>query len=91
VNTVAKRTANPNKEPRLAFQWKNIDWKKAERFVNKIQARIAKATTNGNTKLAKELQRMLRHSLPAKLMAVKKVTSKSSNFLLTLELFGTPC
>ena len=29
---------------RLERQWKAIDWKKAEAEVNRIQARIAKAT-----------------------------------------------
>ena len=28
----------------LEFQWKSIDWNKAEIYVNRLQVRIAKAT-----------------------------------------------
>jgi RNA-directed DNA polymerase len=55
--------------------WETIDWTAVERFVNKIQTRIAKATIADNKKLVKELQRMLTHSYYAKLWAVKKVTT----------------
>jgi RNA-directed DNA polymerase len=43
-------------------------------FIKKTQTRIAKATAKGNKKLVKELQRMLRHSYYAKVLAVRKVT-----------------
>jgi len=74
VNTVAKQTANSN-ETHLALKWKEIDWKTAEAFVSKIQTRIAKASVRGNARLVRELQRMLKHSFYAKLLAVKKVIS----------------
>jgi RNA-directed DNA polymerase len=57
-----------------SLQWEIIDWTKVEAFINKAQARIAKATVNGNKKLVRELQRMLTHSYYAKLWAIRKVT-----------------
>ena len=74
------RTANldgTEKENRssASLKWEMIDWLKVEAFINKAQARIAKATVNGNTKLVRELQRMLAHSYYAKLWAIRKVTS----------------
>jgi len=74
------RTANldesgkENQKP-ASLQWEAIDWFKVEQFINKAQARIAKAMANGNKKLVRELQRMLTHSYYAKLWAIRKVTS----------------
>jgi len=59
---------------KAALIWEAVDWVKVEEFVNKIQARIAKAQVEGNRKLVRELQRMLTHSYYAKLWAVKRVT-----------------
>jgi RNA-directed DNA polymerase len=74
------RTANldeTRKENRnsASLQWEIIDWSKVEMFINKAQARIAKAMVKGNRKLVRELQRMLAHSYYAKLWAIRKVTS----------------
>jgi len=73
------RTANLNETRKgnripASQKWEMIDWLKVEAFINKAQARIAKATVNGNKKLVRELQRMLTHSYYAKLWAVRKVT-----------------
>ncbi len=38
----------------LGFQWKSIDWKKAEAEVNRLQARIAKATQEKNWNTVKK-------------------------------------
>jgi RNA-directed DNA polymerase len=59
----------------LAFQWKNVDWKKAEAEVNRLQARIAKATQEKKWNTVKRLQYLLTHSYYAKLLAVRKVTT----------------
>jgi RNA-directed DNA polymerase len=78
--TSGSRTANldvTGKENRnsASLQWEIIDWSKVEMFINKAQARIAKAMVKGNKKLVRELQRMLTHSYYAKLWAIRKVTS----------------
>ncbi len=60
---------------RLEKQWKNIDWRKAEYEVNRLQIRIAKAVQSKNSNSVKRLQYMLTHSFYAKLIAVKRVTT----------------
>ncbi len=55
--------------------WKQIDWKKAEETVNRIQIRIVKAVKSGKSGLVKRLQYLLAHSFYAKALAVKRVTS----------------
>lgn len=54
-------------------QWENIDWKKVEKHVNRLQVRIAKAVKNSIWHLVKRLQYLLTHSFYAKLLAVRKV------------------
>src|SRR3989337_4015489 len=54
-------------------QWNNIDWKKVEKHVNRLQARIAKAVKDGIWNLVKRLQHLLTHSFYAKLLAIRKV------------------
>jgi RNA-directed DNA polymerase len=56
-------------------QWNSMNWKAVYKRINKIQARITKATQRGNRNLAKKLQYLLTSSFDAKLLAVRKVTS----------------
>lgn len=58
----------------LAFQWKSINWKKAEIEVNRLQARIVKAVQQNKWNDVKRLQYLLTHSFYAKALAVKRVT-----------------
>ena len=60
---------------RLENQWKSIDWKKAETEVNRLQARIAKATQEKKWNTVKRLQYLLTHSYYAKVLAVRRVTT----------------
>ena len=46
----------------LEFQWKSIDWNKAEIYVNRLQVRIAKATQDKKWNTVKRLQYLLTHS-----------------------------
>lgn len=57
--------------------WSNIDWKKAEEAVKKLQARIVKAQKEDKHGKVKALQWTLTHSFYAKALAVKRVTSNS--------------
>ncbi len=58
----------------LRIQWDNIDWKKVERHVNRLQVRITKAVKECKWYLVKRLQYLLTHSHYAKLLAVRKPT-----------------
>lgn len=59
--------------PRL--NWKNIDWKQAKIYVNRLQVRIVKAVQKGKWRLVKRIQKLLTNSFYAKALAVKKVVS----------------
>ena len=55
--------------------WDTIDWLQAERVVNKLQFRIAKAIKDEKRHLARRLQHLLKNSFSAKLLAIRRVTS----------------
>jgi RNA-directed DNA polymerase len=51
-----------------------LNWKKIERRVFKLQTRIYRAQRRGESKTGRKLQRLLRKSWSAKLLAVRRVT-----------------
>jgi len=58
----------------ITAQWNTINWENAERSINRLQVRIAKATKEGKWNLVKRLQYLLTHSFYAKALAVRTVT-----------------
>ena len=54
--------------------WYSIDWKKVQRTVRRLQARIVKATQEGRWGKVKALQRLLTRSFSGKALAVRRVT-----------------
>ena len=54
--------------------WDQIDWKRCERQVARLQARIVKASREGRWGKVKTLQRLLTCSFSGKALAVKRVT-----------------
>ncbi len=58
----------------LKTKWNNVDWKKVENHVNRLQVRITKAVKNGKWQLVTRLQYLLTHSFYAKLLATRKTT-----------------
>jgi RNA-directed DNA polymerase len=54
--------------------WNAIDWKKVNRTVRRLQARIVKAIKEGRWNKVKALQRLLTHSYSGKALAVRRVT-----------------
>jgi len=77
---------------KLTVQWKSIDWKYAEAVVNRLQARIAKATQEKKWNTVKRLQYLLTHSYYAKLLAVRKVTTNKGKKTAGIDkvLWNTP-
>ena len=55
------------------LSWDAIDWQTAERYVRRLQMRIAKATRARRWGKVQALQRLLTHSFAAKLLAVRRV------------------
>lgn len=74
-NSKTDKTESLKDSRALAKQWETIDWKNAQKQVNRLQTRIAKAAVNGDRNRVKRLQYLLTHSFHAKVLAVKKVTS----------------
>jgi len=54
--------------------WSQLDWRKYERQVTRLQARIVKATRAGHWSKVKALQWLLTHSFSGKALAVRRVT-----------------
>ena len=54
--------------------WKQVDWKKCHKIVQRLQSRIVKATKAKQWGKVKSLQWILTHSFSAKALAVRKVT-----------------
>ena len=63
---------------RLKPQWKNIDWKKVIKSINRLQTRITKAVLEGKWHLVKRLQYSLKvvMSLNCKLLPDTKRVMK---------------
>ena len=56
------------------YGWSDINWRKLERGVHKLQKRIFQASNRGNVKLVRRLQKLLISSRSARLLAVRRVT-----------------
>ncbi|MDJ0648393.1 MAG: reverse transcriptase N-terminal domain-containing protein [Xenococcaceae cyanobacterium MO_188.B19] len=54
--------------------WNTINWRKAERYVFKLQKKIYAASLHGDVKNTRKLQRTLMRSWSNKVLAVRKVT-----------------
>ena len=62
--------------PRGVF-WNQIDWKKAEEQVNRLQIRIVKATLEQKWRLIKRLQYLITNSFYAKALTVRRGVTNS--------------
>ncbi len=56
------------------YKWQEIPWRKLERKVFKLQKRIYKASSRGDVKTVRRLQRLLMKSWSAKCLSVRRVT-----------------
>ncbi len=59
-------------------EWNEIDWRKVEKSVFKLQKRIYQASKNSNVRKYKRLQKTLLNSYYAKLLAVRRVTQDNA-------------
>ena len=58
--------------------WKQLNWKKIEKVVFKLQKHIYRASQSGDVKLVRRLQRLLSRSYYAKCLAARKVTQDNA-------------
>jgi len=61
-----------------ALTWSQIDWRKVEKTVLRLQHRIFMAKVRGDVKGMESLQRLLASSRAAKLLAIRKVGQENS-------------
>lgn len=65
----------PNSDSEMNTEgWKTIDWRKAERYVFKLQKRIYAASRRGDIKQCRKLQKTLMRSWSNRVLAVRRVT-----------------
>ena len=56
------------------YEWSDINWRKLERNVFKLQKRIYQASSRGDVKLVRKLQKLLISSWSARALSVRRVT-----------------
>ena len=56
------------------MEWKHIDWKSCQKYVEKLQTKIYQASKSGNVRRMRQLQHTLTRSYRARLLAVRKVS-----------------
>ncbi|MEM8676116.1 MAG: reverse transcriptase domain-containing protein [Cyanobacteria bacterium P01_G01_bin.67] len=59
-------------------EWNEINWRKVEKSVFKLQKRIYQANIDGNVRLLRRLQKTLINSYYARLISVRRVTQDNS-------------
>lgn len=60
------------------MEWRNVDWRKLEKRVFNLQKRIYQASSRGNVKAIRGLQKTMMRSWSAKMLAVRRVTQDGS-------------
>ncbi|BAZ46487.1 reverse transcriptase homolog [Chondrocystis sp. NIES-4102] len=71
---VAINMSNTNLKKLNTVEWNEINWRKVEKSVFKLQKRIYQASIEGNVKKLRRLQKTLLNSYHAKLLSVRKIT-----------------
>ena len=59
---------------KTTVEWRTVNWRKLECRVYKLQKRIYKASSRGDIKTVRRLQKTLMRSWSAKMLAVRRVT-----------------
>lgn len=67
-----------NTEQQPMYEWKDINWRKLERIIFKLQKRIYKASNRGDVKLVRRLQKLLIKSWSARAASVRPCNSGQS-------------
>ncbi|VXD23370.1 conserved hypothetical protein [Planktothrix serta PCC 8927] len=63
-----------NTSLKTTVEWNQVNWRKLERRIYKLQKRIYRASSRGDVKVVRRLQKTLMKSWSAKMLAVRKVT-----------------
>ena len=63
---------------KTTVEWNQVNWRKLERKVYKLQKRIFQASQRGDVKALRRLQKTLMKSWSAKVLAVRRVTQDNT-------------
>ena len=63
-----------NTSLKTTAEWRDINWRKLERSVYKLQKRIYQASNRGDVKTVRKLQKTLMKSWSARALSVRRVT-----------------
>lgn len=74
MSKTRKTTNSKKKDVESTVEWKHLNWAKLERRVYKLQKRIYKASSRGDVKAVRRLQKTLMKSWSGKCLAVRRVT-----------------
>lgn len=58
----------------MSGAWRELPWRKLEKYVYRVQKRIYRASQRGNTRQVEKLQKLLLKSEAARMLAVRRVT-----------------
>ncbi|MEC4819126.1 MAG: reverse transcriptase N-terminal domain-containing protein, partial [Scytonema sp. PMC 1069.18] len=67
----------PKTSLKTTVEWNTTPWRKLERNVFKLQKRIYKASSRGDVKAVRRLEKTLMRSWSAKCLAVRRVTQEN--------------
>lgn len=73
-NSALKAPNRDGNDEKSMGEWKNVNWRKLERRVFKLQKRIYQASSRGDVKTLRRLQKTLMRSWSAKMLAVRRVS-----------------
>jgi RNA-directed DNA polymerase len=69
-----RKTLPPTGTEEANGSWRELPWRKLEKYVYRIQKRIYRASQRGNQRKVEKLQKLLLKSEAARLLAVRRVT-----------------
>src|SRR5579864_7697420 len=69
-----RKTSSPQEIEEMSGAWRELPWRKLEKYVYRIQKRIYRASQRGNQRQVEKLQKLLLKSEAARLLAVRRVT-----------------
>jgi RNA-directed DNA polymerase len=69
-----RKTSSPKATEEMSGAWRELPWRKLEKYVYRVQKRIYRASQHGNTRQVEKLQKLLLQSEAARLLAVRRVT-----------------
>ncbi len=85
---IAMKMTKTRKTPMVV--WAQINWRKLERAVYKLQQRIYQASSRGDVKVVRKLQKTLLNSWSAKMLAIRQVRTEYQAQQLLIKLALEP-